>query len=182
VLSLAEEGEIIGMHNGATLQRIWLDLHCEGFEGVQSTLLAQWPELRRHSMARPTTDLYFVQACAVTNNVAAGLDALEFLKRDCAAGGLHWYDAELLLAEAELLLRRGRREDADRAQVALRDSLTVASRQGARLFALRAAMQLFRLNPEAPGIRQSLAEIHDSFREGPTAPLLIEAARMLGRC
>jgi DNA-binding winged helix-turn-helix (wHTH) protein len=179
VLNLAEENEIIGMHNGATLQRIWLDLDCKDFEGDPSTLLAQWPELSRHSMARPTTDLYFVQACAVTGNVAQGLDALESLKRDCAAAGLHWYDAELLLAEADLLYRRGGCEDRERAEVALRDAVALASRQGARLFALRAAMALFRMNPQAPGVRQTLAEVRHGFPAGTTATLPTEASRML---
>jgi hypothetical protein len=63
----------------------------------------------------------------------------------------------------------------------VRDAVALASRQGAHLFALRAALELFRPNPNAPGIRELLGKIHDDFPASPTAPLLIEAARILGR-
>jgi predicted ATPase len=87
--------------------------------------------------------------------------------------------AELHRLRGEILVRRARPAEA---QAEFTIALTVATEQGARLFALRAAMALARLSAstgDGEEARARLAAIHATFTEGHDLPDLRAARRLL---
>ncbi|HEU4367116.1 MAG TPA: sigma 54-interacting transcriptional regulator [Methylomirabilota bacterium] len=85
----------------------------------------------------------------------------------------HAFAAVHLRLRGEALVRHG---DVDEAQRAFREAIDVASRQGAWLFALRAAIGLARLDPHA---REILAGITRRFPPTPPSPELDSARALL---
>jgi tetratricopeptide (TPR) repeat protein len=87
--------------------------------------------------------------------------------------------AELLRVRAWILSAQG---DHDGARTALHDALNVAERQGALLFALRAALDLVKLDLHSNHRPVALAElrrVYSSFEQGFGFPILQEAKRIL---
>lgn len=89
--------------------------------------------------------------------------------------------SEILRVRAELELRRGERE---RAEAGFREALELASRQGGRSFALRAATSLAALlhtDGRNAAARAVLEPVHSAFGEGLATHDLIAAAELLAR-
>ena len=91
----------------------------------------------------------FVQSMLATaesqNDAAAGLAMIDAKIAEFRELGEHWFDAELHRAKAAILLRSN---DTIAAERALRDAMSVAEKQGARMFRLRAALDLVALCDE----------------------------------
>jgi predicted ATPase len=82
--------------------------------------------------------------------------------------GERWYEATILWQLGHLLTN-GPPRALDEAEVALRESLKVARRQGARSLELRAAMSLARLWAEQGDLQKArdlLAPVYEWFTEG----------------
>ena len=123
-------------------------------------------------------------ARAADGLLAAG--RLEEAEEFIAIGEQVQRDCEERLAEAELLRLRGRllelADDAVAAEERYRRALEVAERQGAKLFSLRAAVDLARLiNGQGRGTeaRASLKPVYDWFTEGFDYPDLMRAKATL---
>jgi tetratricopeptide (TPR) repeat protein len=90
-----------------------------------------------------------------------------------------FYEAELYRLKGKLLLLQG---DEDEAEVSLHKAVKVAQRQQAKLWELRAVMDLSRLwerQGKAAEAQERLAKIYSWFTEGFDTPDLVEANRML---
>jgi predicted ATPase len=122
---------------------------------------------------------YLIEVCANAGRLEDGLAAV--------AEGLTlsetqldvFYDAELHRLRGELLARLG---DLAGAEVAFRQALEIAGRQGAPALALRAAVHLFRLlSPQGRAAegRPILAGIYEGFEAGLSTPDLDDARELL---
>jgi len=90
-----------------------------------------------------------------------------------------YYEAELYRFKGKLLLLQG---DEDGAEDSLQEAIEVARRQQARMWELRAVMDLCRLwerQGKTAGAQKRLAKIYGWFTEGFDTPDLVEANRML---
>ena len=95
--------------------------------------------------------------------------------------GDHWYEAELHRIKGELLLRQAV-PDAPQAEACFHKALTVARRQQAKSWELRATLSLSRLwqqQGKRAEARQMLAEVYGWFTEGFDTPDLQEAKAVL---
>jgi len=111
-----------------------------------------------------------------TEEAAVSLDdALHNVERT----GERWFEAELNRYKAELLLRQG---DAEAAEELFRKAMRTAREQQAKLWELRAAVNLARLHRDrgCPGdARGILAPVYGWFTEGFDTPDLKEAKALL---
>jgi predicted ATPase len=105
-------------------------------------------------------------ACEAAGQIEEALalldDALQIVERT----GAHWFAAELNRHKGRLLLRQGRGEGAEKPY---RKALSVAKRQEAKLWELRAAASLARLRRDQGRhceARDLLAPVYGWFSEG----------------
>ena len=102
-------------------------------------------------------------------------DALQIVERT----GERWFVAELYRQKGELLLRQGHSEAAEELY---RKALSIAERQEAKLWELRAAVSLTRLRRDqgrCAEARDLLAPVYDWFTEGFNTADLKEAKGLL---
>ncbi|MGE2718483.1 ATP-binding protein [Mycolicibacterium celeriflavum] len=109
-----------------------------------------------------------LSAAGRADEARARLDAALQLAADT---DVHFYDAELLR------LRAHTESDADARDRCLRDALALARTQGATIFELRTAADLYRLGGDPA--RQVLAEAVDRFSPDSTWPELVGARALL---
>ena len=118
-------------------------------------------------------------ACEIAGQVEEGLTLLDDALQIVEKTGERWFAAELNRQKGELLLRQGHTEGAG---ALYRKALSIARRQEAKLWELRAAVSLARLrrgqgrHAEA---RDLLAPIYGWFTEGFDTPDLKEAKALL---
>ncbi len=94
--------------------------------------------------------------------------------------GERWLDAELNRHKGQLLLRQGHPEPAEQLY---RKALSIATEQAAKLWELRASVNLARLRRDQgrrAAARDLLAPVYGWFTEGFDAPDLKEAKALLG--
>ncbi|NNJ09516.1 AAA family ATPase [Chloroflexales bacterium ZM16-3] len=133
-----------------------------GFMGLRPFYLALRAEVR---LARQEPD--------------AALALLDEALALAKASGERWYMAELYRFYGAALLVCS---DPGRAEASFLSAITVAKNQQARLFELRAALELARLwqtSNRAHEARRLLGPVYDWFSEGRDTPELREAARLL---
>jgi class 3 adenylate cyclase/predicted ATPase len=113
----------------------------------------------------------------------AALACLAEALHEAQATGDCWYEAELHRLRGELLWKHDR--DAVAAEAALREAMSVAASQEARMWELRAATSLARLWAEGGERRKAhdlLASVYGWFTEGFETPALKEAKALLEEC
>jgi predicted ATPase len=123
--------------------------------------------------------------CAATAYLQAGktedgLVMVERLIEECAAGGMRFYEADLHRLKGELLLAAG--APMTDAEDSFRNALTIAQRQQAKSWELRASLSLARLlmkQDRDAEARTMLAEIYNWFTEGFDTLDLQEAKQLL---
>jgi class 3 adenylate cyclase/predicted ATPase len=116
--------------------------------------------------------LDWLEHCAATTYLAAGRieEGLAIVKRmieECAAGGVRLYEADLHRLQGELLLAAG--APIRDAENSFRKAITIAQRQQAKSWELRATTSLARLlakHDRLDEARTVLAEIYRWFTEG----------------
>ena len=122
-------------------------------------------------------------AFAVARSLDAGLDVIgEALEMTTAAGERIW-EPELHRFKGELLLARFARDRASEAEKCFEEALSVARRQQAKLWELRAATSLARLwcsQNKRLVAHDLLVPVYDWFTEGFETPVLREAQALLG--
>ncbi|HTO45530.1 MAG TPA: AAA family ATPase [Burkholderiales bacterium] len=120
----------------------------------------------------------FVKALLAANRLD---DALGGLARALAISektGEHFYVSELLRLKGEILAKQGRLADAEDA---LRSAVSLARKQGAKLFELRSAAGFCKyLKKSSDEVREMLAPVYDWFDEGGDATDLKDARALLG--
>jgi predicted ATPase len=123
---------------------------------------------------------HLVEACEITGRIGEGLalldDALQIVERT----GERWFAAELNRHKGRLLLTQGH---AEAAEELYRKALSIAEKQEAKLWELRAAVSLARLRREQgrrAEARDLLAPVYGWFTEGFATPDLQEAKALLG--
>ena len=102
-------------------------------------------------------------------------DALQIVE----GTGERWFAAELNRHKGQLLLRQGHSQIAEELY---RKAFSIAERQGAKLWELRAAASLARLRRDQgrhPEARNLLAPVYGWFTEGFDTPDLNEAKELL---
>jgi predicted ATPase len=124
--------------------------------------------------------------CGKARRAAEGLDLLADAFDLAQRTGEHWFEAEQHRVKGELLLSAPAPDEAA-AEVCFREALAVASRQGARMWELRAATSLARLRRTQGRHAEALdllAPAHAWFTEGFEARDLVEAGALLesSRC
>jgi predicted ATPase len=118
-------------------------------------------------------------ACEIAAQVEEGLTLLDEAFQIVERTGERWFEAELHRHEGRLLLQQGH---AEAAEDRYRKALGIAAEQGAKLWELRAAVDLARLchdqghHAEA---RDLLAPVYSWFTEGFDTPDLKEASAFL---
>ena len=118
-------------------------------------------------------------ACEITGKIDEGLallnEALQVIERT----GERWFEAELYRHKGQLLLRQG---SADAAEQLYRRALSIAVAQKAKLWELRATVNLARLRRDQSRrseARDLLARVYGWFTEGFATPDNKEAATLL---
>src|SRR5262249_32924245 len=132
-------------------------------------------------MTRPHQLGLLADALGRANEVQEGLWLLEQALAEVRATREEYYEAELYRLQGELLLKLDRPE-LTRAESALRKSLEVARRQGAKSWELRTAMSLLRLarnTGRGDEARHTLRDVYAWFTEGFDTPDLREAKALL---
>ena len=119
------------------------------------------------------------RACEIASQAEEALILLSEAVQIAERTGERWFLAELNRQKAQLLLRRGQIEAAEELY---RDALSIAREQEAKLWELRAAVNLARLHRDhgrgAEG-RDLLAPVYGWFTEGFDTPDLKEAKGLL---
>jgi predicted ATPase len=118
-------------------------------------------------------------ACEIAGQIEEALTLLDDALRLAERTGERWFVSELNRHKGELLLRQGHTEAAEKLY---RKALSVAAKQGAKQWELRAAASLARLrrNQERRAeARDLLVPIYDWFTEGFDTPDLKEAKALL---
>jgi predicted ATPase len=129
---------------------------------------------------------YFIallgEALAAAGDVAGGLAELDRALEIARGNGARFQISELLRLKAELLLREPS-NDPGVAEGLLREAVTAAHEQGARLPELRASTSLARMlasDPVAMGSeRRHVSVLYAGFTEGQATPDLADARRLL---
>jgi tetratricopeptide (TPR) repeat protein len=152
--------------------------HGEPRQGIE-IMRAAMEAMPQDGAYRP---LYLGQLAAAhrsLSEIEIGLRLVDEAIRIADGTGEHMFEAELYRLRGDLLLDRGSTGDTEGA---LHTAITIARRQQARFWELRAATSLARLkrrlgrNDEA---RQAIAPIYDWFTEGFDTPDLKDAKALL---
>jgi adenylate cyclase len=124
-------------------------------------------------MGRPSHLALLAETYAAARQPDAGLAVLEEALATVAATGERSNEADLYRLKGECLRQKaksaGRKALVEEAEACLHEALAIARRQGACVFALRAALALCQLREtrrDGGAARRLLAEIHAGFREG----------------
>ena len=127
----------------------------------------------------PHYNALLAEACELAGQIQEGLtlldDALQITKRT----GERWFAAELNRRKGQLMLRQGSARAADELY---RKALSIAREQEAKLWELRAAASLARLNRDQDRraeARELLAPVYGWFTEGFDTPDLKDAKALL---
>jgi predicted ATPase len=121
------------------------------------------------------------EACERAGQVEEGLRALHEALEVMQTSEERLYEAEVYRLRGELLLQQSTAQQGE-AEASLQQALTVARRQQAKSWELRAAMSLSRLwqgQGKQEEARQLLAQIYGWFTEGFDTPDLQEARALL---
>jgi predicted ATPase len=113
-----------------------------------------------------------------TDAALASIDAGLAITRQT---GEHWYEAEIHRIRGDILLRR-EPMDVSAAEQAFAVAISIARRQGAPSFALRAALslaQLLRATGREAEAAAVLAPALDGFRPSPELPEIAQAKKLL---
>jgi predicted ATPase len=122
---------------------------------------------------------YLAEGCLRAGDAEPGLAAVDEGLTLCPAQLCRFHEAELRRLRGKLLLLKG---DLPAGEAALRDALSLADRQGARSFALRAATSLASLLRERGQSAEAhalLAPVYDRFDEGFATKDVRDAAAVL---
>ena len=124
-------------------------------------------------------------ACLAIGDCAGGLEAVEGALAGVERTGERFYEAELHRLKGELLLIRSPDRSVRReAEAAFELALDIARRQGAALFALRAAVSLARLRLQAgPDVEacEMVSAACDQVAAGGVLPDVCDAFDLIGR-
>jgi predicted ATPase len=118
-------------------------------------------------------------ACRMAGQWPAALDHLAKEGRLAAETEELWFQAETFRLQGEVFLAIG---DGAAAEASYREALAIAQRQSAKLWELRAAMNLARLwrdQGKRAEAREQLAPAYGWFTEGFGTPVLLEAKALL---
>jgi predicted ATPase len=132
-------------------------------------------------LARPLFLFLLAEATGYTGQVEEGLRLLAEVRMVVEASGVADLHAEVYRLQGELLLRQTV-PDAVQAEVCFQQALTIAGRQQAKSWELRAAVCLGRLwqpQGERAAARQLLAEVYNWFTEGFDTVEIKEARALL---
>jgi class 3 adenylate cyclase/predicted ATPase len=122
-----------------------------------------------------------ITAFLAAGEIEAGIGLLSDAFQAVETGGERWYEAELHRLKGELLLRSSIDAQAE-VEACFQLASEIAHAQGARLFQLRAAVALSRLqcgSEERKRRKTLLGSVYDSFVEGFDTPELKEARTLL---
>jgi predicted ATPase len=106
------------------------------------------------------------QACGIGGRIKESLTLLDDAFQIVARTGEHWFTADLYRQKGQLMLRR---ENFQAAEELYCQALTIAQRQAAKLFELRAAVKLAQLRRDQGHRREAhdlLAPVYGWFTEG----------------
>ena len=118
-------------------------------------------------------------ACEIAGQIEEGLALLDNGLQIVERTGLRWFEAELNRLKGQLLLRQGHIAAAEELY---RQALSIAEKQEAKLWGLRAAVNLARLRRDQgrrAEARDLLAPVYGWFTEGFDTPDLKEAKALL---
>ena len=116
-------------------------------------------------------------ACLEAGRVDDGIEAVNAGLEIAERTEDRWYEAELLRLGGALRLRRG--DAADEVAQRFTKAMDVARGQGARLFELRAAVALARLDG-SPASRETVSALCAAFDDGLDVPDLITTRAVAG--
>ena len=118
-------------------------------------------------------------ACEIAEQIEEGLALLDNGLQIVERTGLRWFEAELNRLKGQLLLRQGHIAAAEELY---RKALSIAEKQEAKLWGLRAAVNLARLRRDQGRRGEAhdlLAPVYGWFTEGFGTPDLKEAKALL---
>jgi predicted ATPase len=118
-------------------------------------------------------------ACEITGQIEEASALLEDAEQISERTGDRWYLAELNRRKGQLLLRQG---DSEAAEELYRKALSIAEKQEAKLWELRAAVSLARLRRDQGRSMEGydlLVPVYGWFTEGFDTPDLLEAKALL---
>jgi predicted ATPase len=122
-----------------------------------------------------------VEAFLEAGEIEDGMALLAEAIRAMEAWGERWYEAELFRFKGLLLLASST-DAQDKAEACFQHAIAIAHSQGARLFELRAAMALSRLDCDSrqrERRKETLGSVYRAFDEGFDTPDLKEASALL---
>ena len=164
-----------------TIFRGWIEVRngdvTEGMSLLHSGLTAYRATGAELAMAYYTALL--AGACEIVGQVEEGLTLLDEALQVAVRTGERWFLAELNRQRGQLLLGQG---DPKAAEKHYRKALTIARKQEAKLWELRAATSLARLwrdQDRRTEARDLLAQVYGWFTEGFDTPDLKEAKSLL---
>jgi tetratricopeptide (TPR) repeat protein len=188
LLQSADELLAISVERGLELYRAVGRVHrgwClaalgRGDEGIPllAAGLADWRESRVLAWW-PTALTMLGDACRMAGELQAALEHLAEAGRSAEETEVRWSEAETLRLTGEVLLATG---DSAAAEARFHEAITIAQRQRAKYWELRAATSLARLwrdQGKRAEARDLLAPIYNWFTEGFGTPVLREAKALL---
>jgi tetratricopeptide (TPR) repeat protein len=151
-----------------------------GNEGVPllAAGLADWRESRLRAWW-PTFLTLLGDACRMAGKLQAALEHLAEARRSAEETEVRWSEAETLRLTGEVLLATG---DSPAAEASFREGITIAQRQSAKFWELRAAISLARLwrdQGKRTQAQELLAPVYGWFTEGCGTPVLQDAKALL---
>jgi class 3 adenylate cyclase/tetratricopeptide (TPR) repeat protein len=152
--------------------------HGEPRQGIE-IMRAAMEEMPQDGAYQPVYLGQLAAAHRSLSEIEIGLSLVDEAIRIAEGTGEHMFEAELYRLRGNLLLDRGSMEEADGA---LRTAITIARRQQARLWELRAATSLARLKCRlgwGEEATQAIVPLYGWFTEGFDTPDLIEAKRLI---
>ncbi|MGE0577181.1 BTAD domain-containing putative transcriptional regulator [Reyranella sp.] len=164
-----------------TMYRGWVKVRNGDVAAGASLLRRGWAAYRAtgSQMWMPRFFAYQAAACEIGGQTEEALthlnDAMQIVERT----GERWFVAELHRQKGRLLLRQGHSKAAEEQY---RKALSIAQRQGAKLWELRATTSLARLRHDegrCTEARDLLAPVYGWFTEGFATPDLKEAGELL---
>ena len=182
LVAVAVEQGVPSWHTVGTVYRGWVKVN-DGHVTEGVSLMDRGLTAYRATGAEMWVPYYtalLARAYDIAGQIEEGLalldDALQLVEKT----GERWLDAELNRHKGQLLLRQGHPEPAEQLY---RKALSIATEQAAKLWELRASVNLARLRRDQgrrAAARDLLAPVYGWFTEGFDAPDLKEAKALLG--